>query len=221
VWAALSREADRRKSLGDERSRGQIMADTLVARVLADGEGSHPDLMINVVVSDSVLLGDDEAGGWVEHYGPVPGELLRAWIADNAERGVDQFVRRLYATPATGALVAMDSTSRRFEGRLAEFLRLRDRRCRTPWCDAPIRHLDHAEDYANGGPTSAHNGQGLCADCNLAKQALGWTARPRPGPRHTIETVTPTGHRYTSTAPPQSAAERGLRIALDSYVLTA
>jgi len=29
----------------------------------------------------------------------------------------------------------------------------------------------------------------------------GWRARPRPGPRHTIETTTPTGHTYISVAP--------------------
>jgi hypothetical protein len=56
------------------------------------------------------------------------------------------------------------------------------------------------------------NGQGLCEACNHAKQAMGRTARPRPGPRHTIETTTPTGHRYTSTAPALTASERGLRI---------
>ncbi|GAA2146105.1 hypothetical protein GCM10009844_21750 [Nocardioides koreensis] len=96
----------------------------------------------------------------------------------------------------------MDSRARRFTGRLADYLRLRDRTCRTPWCDAPIRHLDHAEDHAHGGPTDAVDGQGLCETCNHAKQARGWTARPRPGPRHTTETTTPTGHRYRSTAPP-------------------
>src|SRR3954451_23773644 len=95
----------------------------------------------------------------------------------------------------------MDSKAIRFEGRLAEFLRLRDRSCRTKYCDAPVRHLDHVVDHAEGGPTSADNGQGLCEHCNHAKQALRWAARPRPGPRHTIETVTPTGHRYLSTAP--------------------
>ena len=170
--------------------------------------------MINVVVDDAVLLGDRDGFGWVEHYGPVPGDLLREWIAANAEQGIEQWVRRLYVTPATGELVAMDSQGRRFEGKLAEFLRLRDRRCRTPWCDAPVRHLDHAQDHADGGPTSARNGQGLCEGCNYAKQARGWTARPRPGPRHTIETITPTGHRYRSTAPPLTAAERGLRLDL-------
>ena len=95
----------------------------------------------------------------------------------------------------------MDQRGRRFEGALAEFLRLRDQRCRNPWCNAPIRHIDHARDHAKGGRTSARNGQGLCEGCNHAKQADGWVARPLGGPVHTIEIVTPTGHRYLSTVP--------------------
>ncbi len=222
VWAVLTREADRARAAGDVRSRGQIMADTLVHRVLNPGEGDRSvPLMINVVVPDSVLLGDDDGFGWVEHYGPVPGDLLREWIAANAEQGVDQWVRRLYASPKTGELVSMDSKSRRFEGALADYLRLRDQKCRTLYCDAPVRHLDHAEAYADGGPTSAANGQGLCEYCNYAKDALGWSAMPRPGPRHTIETVTPTGHRYISTAPRFTVAERGLVIKLNGYLSAA
>ncbi len=225
VHAVLSREADRARAAGDQRSRGQVMADTLVARVLDAGAGAGAEqgtasatppttLMINVMVPDSVLLGDQDGFGWVQDYGPVPGDLLREWIATHAEAGVEQWVRRLYVTPATGELVAMDSQARRFEGRLAEYLRLRDQSCRTRWCDAPVRHLDHAHDHASGGPTSAANGQGLCEYCNHAKQAPGWTARPRPGPRHTIETTTPTGHHYTSTAPRWQVTDRGLQIDL-------
>ena len=202
------------------------MADTLVARVLepgtqTTGASSPVRLLINIAVPDSVLLGDDDGPGWVEHYGPVPGDLLREWVAANAEAGIDQWIRRLYVTPATGELVAMDSKARRFEGKLAEFLRLRDKTCSTLHCGAPVRHLDHVKDHADGGKTTAANGQGTCEACNYAKSAHGWSARPRAGPRHTVETITPTGHRYTSTAPAWSVAERGLRIRLDGYLLTA
>jgi hypothetical protein len=56
----------------------------------------------------------------------------------------------------------------------------------------------------SGDCRTAANGQGLCEACNHAKQATDWHATPRPGPRsrHTVETVTPTGHTYNSTAPP-------------------
>jgi hypothetical protein len=183
------------------------MADTLVQRILVphlagnqDGTSGVP-LMVNVVVPDSVLLGDDDGGGWVEGYGDVPGDLIREWVAANLESGVDTWLRRIYEKPQTGELVAMDSRARRFDGGLAAFLRLRDRGCRENYCDAPVRHLDHAQGYADEGLTSAENGQGICESHNYAKQAIGWSAQPRPGPRHTIETTTPTGHTYVSVAP--------------------
>jgi hypothetical protein len=214
VWAVLSRDADQKRTAGDPRSRGQIMADTLRDRVLGgDGVASGTPLMINVIVPDTVLLGDDDGTGWVQDYGPVPGDLLREWIAQNEDDGVEQFVRRLYASPKTGELVAMDSKSTKFEGKLAEFLRLRDQTCRTLYCDARIRHLDHVKRKADGGPTSASNGQGTCETCNQAKEGCGWAAGPIRGPdgEHLVETVTPTGHRYTSSPPTWTIQERALR----------
>lgn len=204
VQAALHHAAVAMNVAGDPRSHGQLMADLLVQRVLASHLSSERGvpLMINLVVSDSVLLGDEDGAGWVEGYGEVPGDLLREWIAANLEDEVETWVRRLYERPDTGELVAMESRARHFTGRLAEFLRLRDRSCRTAYCDAPVRHLDHSVKKAHGGPTDAAHGQGLCEACNYNKEAIGWSAQPRPGPRHTIQTVTPTGHRYTSTAQP-------------------
>ena len=106
-------------------------------------------------------------------------------------------------TPAVSPSIEVAPSSRRFTGALRRFILLRDQACRTPWCDAPIRHVDHAIASRADGPTTAVNGQGLCEACNYAKEALGWRARTvRAGPRHTVRTTTPTGHTYDSTAPP-------------------
>ncbi|MDQ6752760.1 MAG: HNH endonuclease, partial [Actinomycetota bacterium] len=74
--------------------------------------------------------------------------------------------------------------------------------CRIPYCGAPIRHTDHIVPWRTSRKTSEAGSQGLCERCNQAKEAPGWSSRPRPGPRHTVETRTPTGHTYRSTAPP-------------------
>jgi hypothetical protein len=197
VYAALTRVVDSALAGGDPRGRGQIMADTLVERVTGQTSADGVPLRVNVVISDDVLFGAD-GHAHIQGYGPVPGDLAR----DLASQSQERLLRRLYASPAPGELVAMDSRSRTFPKGLRELIDLRDQTCRTPWCDAPIRHHDHARSVEEGGETSAANGQGLCEACNHAKQALGWTARPRPGPTHTVETRTPTGHSYQSQAPP-------------------
>jgi hypothetical protein len=133
-------------------------------------------------------------------------------------------LRRLYASPHTGALVAMESRSRTFPRGLAQFISLRDQTCRTPYCDAPIRHRDHITPVASGGTTTATNGQGLCERCNYVKESPGWrvTAHDDNGV-HTTEHRTPTDARYRSTAPPiytfvrTSAAEDAIGIRLIDF----
>ena len=235
VHAALVRAAETAVAAGDERSRGQTMADTLVASVLAgdavrahdltrwdatqtEDQAAAAGVTLNLVMTDLSLFGTSEAPGHLDGYGPVPAELARELVADACTRGERVWLRRLYTSPVTGELVSMDARSRLFRGSLARFIRLRDQTCRTPWCDAPVRAVDHAEDHDVGGDTSAVNGQGLCEACNHAKQAPGWQARPSPGVgSHEIETMTPTGHTYR-TRPPAVATIRESPIRID-YVL--
>jgi hypothetical protein len=154
-------------------------------------------------MTDTALLARDDEPALLDGYGPVPARVAREMVTLD-QRG-QIWLRRLYTSPSTSELIAMDARSRRFPRGLARLIRQRDQVCRTPWCGAPIRHVDHPEAHAEGGPTSQQNGQGLCEACNHHRQAVGWQARPRPGPGHAVETTTPTGHRYRSTAPALAA----------------
>ncbi len=53
----------------------------------------------------------------------------------------------------------------------------RDQTCRTPWCDAPVRHVDHVMPSAERRTTEAHDLQSYCEGCSYAKQAPGWRTR--------------------------------------------
>lgn len=204
AYAALVKAADTARAEGDPRGRGQVMADTLVERVTGRAPADAAGVEVQVVLTDRALLGGDHEPAHLPGYGPVPAGLVRDWLTGvSTPKGV--WMRRLYTHPGTGELVAMDSRRRFFAAGLRRQVITRDLgTCRTPWCDAPIRHIDHVIAHHAGGKTSVADGQGLCAACNHTKQAPGWRARPRPGPHgeHRVETTTPTGHTYTSGAPP-------------------
>lgn len=227
AYTALSRGADTARATGaGDRSRGQVMADLLVQRLTGQARAQDVPVTVDVVISDAALLSAGHEPAVIPGHGPVPAQVAREMVAASldadstdstdstvaapapaarattARRGTGgTWLRRVYADP-TGQLVALSSRRRFTADGLAALLRVRDQGlCRTPWCDAPARHHDHVVDAARGGPTTDHNTQGLCQACNHAKQAPGWAARTLPGPRHTVETTTPTGHRYRSRAP--------------------
>jgi hypothetical protein len=205
VYAALKQAAD---TTFDDRSRGQVMADTLVQRVTGRPADAPAPVMLNLVMSDHALWGRDNAPAVLDGYGPIPASTAQRLVADAVvdEQSLVR-LRRLYRHPASGALVAMESRSRLFPRGLAGFIGVRDRTCRTPYCDAPIRHRDHATPSNKGGPTSATNGLGQCEACNYVKESPGWqVSTSDENGSHTAEFVTPTGARYRSTAPPLPGA---------------
>jgi hypothetical protein len=201
VYAALKRAAD---TTFDDRSRGQIMADTLVERVTGRPAAQPVPVTLNLVMADTTLVGEDESPAWLDGYGPVPAAIARGLTGDAvADADAKAMLRRLYRHPDSRQLVAMESKARTFPKGLAAFIGHRDRTCRTPYCNAPIRHRDHAVPRHRAGPTTAVNGLGACAACNYTKEAPGWavSTSDRDG-EHTAEFTTPTGATYRSTAPP-------------------
>ena len=150
AFAALSRAADGLKAAGDQRSRGQIMADTLVERLTGQATAD--------AVPVEVAAGDDRRPPCLttaparrarttracSGYGPIPapiGPRPRAAAA----RAPRCWLRRLFTRPDTAPWSRWSPGARLFPDGLRRFLVLRDQTCRTPWCGAPIRHGDHVD----------------------------------------------------------------------------
>jgi len=66
----LNRAAD---TTVDHRSRGAVMADTLVERLTGRPAGTPEPVAVNLVLSDETLLGGDNTPAVVEGYGPDSG----------------------------------------------------------------------------------------------------------------------------------------------------
>ena len=97
--AALTRHCDTLKAQGDERTRGQIMADTTLARVTgqepADG---HPVELNLTVPLEHLTDPGDHTPADLPGYGPIPAGLVDD-ILVKAEGRV--WWRRLFTAPAT------------------------------------------------------------------------------------------------------------------------
>lgn len=174
-----------------------LAADNDMGPTLANDQSCDQDF--GWLGSDDRRLRDSGSGGsWVtdeELFALVSGMVDRP----TRERG-QVWIRRLLTHPIDGTLIAADSRRRRFPDAIGRFITLRDRICRTPFCDAPIRHLDHLLRYADGGLSTSSNGNGRCERCNLDKEAPGW--------QHTL--IDP-GHTVECTWHPSDGREAGSR----------
>jgi len=252
VHLALRQAAASARARGDQRSKGQIMADTFVERITGQATAEGVPLEVQLIMPAGTLLAGDDDPALIPGFGSVPAAFARDLVRGRAKAGEQDdgrddgrddagaqgsgaqgsggpgiggpgmggqelaerasvWLRRLFTSPSDGSLVAMDSRRRTFDGLLRRFLVTRDQVCRTPWCDAPIRHIDHITAVADDGETTAVNGRGLCARCNYTKELPGWETELVPDPDrasgsdggpHRVRTTTPTGHTYESVAPP-------------------
>lgn len=164
-----------------------------VATLLAPDETESPDVIIPGAgtyparpMIDQILAAVSPHGDLREHLCPTPERQKDGTVTVGSPphrlplpEGMPRVIqagavqlRRLFTHPTTGQLVAAESRARAFPAALARLIRLRDGLCRGPYCDAPIRHIDHVIDHAAGGPTSQADGQGLCAFHNYLKTEL-------------------------------------------------
>ena len=209
VIGALDSAASSARAAGDKRTHSQVKADTLVERVTGLDPVVPIPVRVDLVVDAEVLLGESSDPGHLRTQGgrvaggPMPASMVRLLVRRATHSG-RATIRRVFAVPGTGELVAMESRRRTFPAALGELISLRDGgRCRTPWCDAPIRHIDHVVPDREGGATDLDNGQGLCERCNYVKEQRGWTHWVDTTHGQSVGILTPAGHVHTSLPPPR------------------
>lgn len=209
----------------DQRGRGAWMADTALELLSGRAPGQPQPVEIGLVMREGVVLPGGDADDEVEvpGHGALAGDLAREHVLRLLDTGDDGdgetalWLRRLWTTPDGRDIVAVDSRQRVFGGRLRRLIELRDPTCRVPWCDAPVRQVDHVRPVARGGETSAANGMGLCQRHNLDKEAPGWRAEvistgldPGGGP-HEVRLSTPAAGDVRCLAPHLLGPGRGPR----------
>jgi hypothetical protein len=106
---------------------------------------------IQLVMTDRALFDGDNEPAILIGHGPIPAPIARQLVR-TAGPHLKAWIRRLYTDPTTGHLINGDAKRRDFPHAARQFLIARDHTCRTPWCDAPIRHSDHVTGHPRAGP---------------------------------------------------------------------
>ncbi|XVX20986.1 HNH endonuclease [Actinomycetota bacterium] len=208
AYAALRREAESQRAQGDPdrpgagtdedtgtRGLGQLCADLLVQRLTGQKQASGVPIEVQLVMPAETLLDGGSEPAQLSAVGLAgTGEAtlaapLALRLLDRAEdNDARLWLRRLFTSPDGTRLAGLDRRRTRFyRGVLRSAIRARDQHCRLPYCDSPIRHIDHITSAATGGATSRENAAGDCERHNHTKELPGWATFIRAG---TIGSVT-------------------------------
>ena len=199
VYGSLTDAARALRKIDKTRTTDQLRADILAERLLAGNGGSlKTHVYVYVDLFSLLRLNNDLA--YLPGYGDIPVDVLRERIFEP-----NSTWSRLITDPDTGQLMSVGRAKYRPPADLDDYVRIRARTCSHPGCNQPAQFVDvdHVEDWANGGETSANNLDGRCRYHHLLKNEPGWTYET--GPDGITLITTPAGRTYTSA--PESIHE--------------
>jgi hypothetical protein len=151
---------------------------------------------IQVIVSASTLLHQDDEPGWLEHYGPIHADIARDLAHDPTGSW-----RRLLTDPTTGHLLDYGRRTYTPPRHLHDYITARDGTCTFPTCTTSAQHadLDHILAYPHG-PTSHHNLTAAHRRHHNAKTHGGWRIHLNPDTGH-VTWTSPHGRHYHHQPP--------------------
>jgi hypothetical protein len=161
----------------DKRTPAQRRADAMIElarQLLGDGGGSAAGSRTQIALTAPLSALRREAGApaaELDDIFPVPQETLRRLSCDASIIPV--------VTSDEGDPLHMGRTVRTWSTSQRRGLAVRDKGCRFPGCDRPVRWCDghHIKHWADGGPTNKENGALLCRRHHRLVHEEGWTVR--------------------------------------------
>ena len=198
----------------DERTADQVRAD--VARDLLlygslDSESVLADSIsrvrpsVHVTVPVLTLIGESDAPGLLDGYGPIDADTARRLAARAPS------FTRILTHPVSGTVLDVDRQSYRPPADLERWLQVRDGTCRFPGCNRSARRsdIDHTLDWNDGERTAFDNLAHLGAAHHHLKHETSWAVRQIGA--GTLEWTTPAGRRHL-THPVNPIPDRQTRL---------
>jgi len=129
----------------------------------------RPQVQITVPVLS--LLGRDDTPATLDGYGPIDQDTARSLTSQAPS------LTRLLTDPETAAVRSVGRKRYRIPKELRRWLQTRDGTCRFPGCGkkAGRCHIDHTQEWHNGGTTAHDNLAHLCEEHHRLKTLTGWS----------------------------------------------
>lgn len=225
AWAALRRDAEAIKAAGDDRGLGQLMADLFVERLTGQRCADEVPVEVQLVMDPEALLGTGDIRPPCPDTAPFPPPSRVSWSSARARRPAAPAIPAATATPAAtvrrtgrGRARGCAGSSPTRRGAWSPSIPT-DGTSRPPCVDscAPgtgsaaspyaMRRRSATTITSSPWPSAAGPAPATARACapgtTQTKARPGWRARAvGEGQAPDIETVTPTGHRHRSPAPP-------------------
>ncbi len=198
IYQSLTNAAKALRKTDPTRTMDQLRADIFAERMLAAANGdASVKAHVYLYVDLFTLWSLNNNPGYLPGYGHIPAEMARRIAADPSSTWT-----RLITDPDNGQLLSVGRTKYRPPADLADYVRVRARTCEHPGCNQPAQFvdIDHTQDWAKGGETTADDLRGYCRYHHLLRNEPGW--HYEAGPDGTTTITTPAGRTYTSSPEP-------------------
>ncbi len=202
AYAALLKAADTARSRGDQRGRGQVMADTLVQRLTGQATAADVPVEINLIMTTDTLLNPgrrpSRRTSTATDRCPRRSPATSRWPAPRrgGSGGCSPAPTPDSSSPwSPGAALSPPASGGSCKSTTSGAGR--------PTATPPSATPTTSNPPRPAGATHVHNGRGTCEACNYTNQSPGWHSYVDtvPGDGREVEITTPTGHRYRSRPP--------------------